>query len=117
MAVVADRVQAFVEQPVIATGAFAADLPALAGCAPVGFLARKSTLPNRVLLAVTDTTLHAVEPGIGWKARRLVASWNRDDVLADRDGPNLELTVPGFWVVRLAPLGAPARDVVDLLCP
>lgn len=117
MAAVADRVQGFVEQPVIATGAFAADLPALHGAAPVGFLARKSTLPNRVLLALTSGTLHAVEPGIGWKARRLVASWNLGDVMAGRNGPNLALTVPGFWVVHLAPLGAPARELVDRLCP
>lgn len=116
MSTVIDRVQAFVEQPVQATGAFAADLPTMAGAAPVGFLARKSSMPSRLLLAVTESTLHAIEPGIGWKARRLVASWNLDDVLAGRNGSSLVLTVPGFWVVKLTPLGVPARQVVDLLC-
>ena len=109
-------VQAFIEQTVRASGAFAADLPTLAGAAPVGFLARKSSMPSRLLLAVTDGALHAIEPGIGWRARRLVASWNLPDVRAGRNGARLVLTVPGFWVVALTPLGAPARQVVDRLC-
>jgi hypothetical protein len=116
MAAVADRVQAFVEQPVLASGTFACDLVQLAGAAPIGFLARRSALPNRVLLAVTNCTVHALEPGAAGRARRLVASWTIDDVLAGRDGPNLTLTVPGACVMHLAPLGGPARDVVDLLC-
>ncbi len=109
-------IQAFIEQPVRVSGVFAADLPTLAGAAPVGFLARKSSMPSRLLLAVTDGALHAVEPGIGWKARRLAASWNLSDVRAGRNGARLVLTVPGFWVVALTPLGAPARQVVDRLC-
>ncbi len=117
MITVADRVQAFVDQPVLVTGAFATDLPtAPVATASLGFLARRASMPGRVMLAVTDTALHALEPGITWKARRLVASWLRYDVLADRDGSHLVLTVPGFWVVRLIPLGAPAREVVGLLC-
>ncbi|MFN0025995.1 MAG: hypothetical protein ACKV2O_02250 [Acidimicrobiales bacterium] len=117
MTTVADRVQAFVDQPVLASGSFAADVPGAGGSAAShGFLARKASVPGRVMLAVTDTAVHALEPGITWKARRLVASWRREDVRADRDGTTLVLTVPGFWVVRLTPLGAPARAVADLLC-
>ena len=116
MSTAAIRVQSLVEQPVVAVGAFAADLPSLAGAASAGYLARKACLPNRVLLAVTESDLHAVEPDLTWNARRLVASWQRIEVLAGRNGSSLVLTVPGFWVVRLAPLGPPARHVIDVLC-
>ena len=116
MTMVAAPVQAFVEHPLVASGAFANDLPSMGGAGSAGFLTRKASLPGRVLLAVTAGSLHAIEPGLGWSARRVVASWDRSDVLAGRNGSNLVLTVPGFWVLRLAPLGPPARQVVDLLC-
>lgn len=112
-----DRAQSFIEAPVHALGAFASDAPALTGsAATVGFLARKAALPPRVLLAVTDDGLHALEPGIGWRARRLVASWRLEEVHASLDSRTLVLAVPGYWSVRLAPLGEPARHVVERIC-
>jgi len=113
---VASDVQRFIEQPVQAAGAFATDLPTLNGASPVGFLASKAAMPSRLLLAVTDAALHALQPGISWRPRRLIASWNLEEVKAGRNGGRLVLTVPGFWVVVLSPFGPPARAVVDLLC-
>ncbi len=112
-----DRAQAFIDQPVRAIGAFASDVRALVGdVPPIGFLTGPATLPPRLLLAVTDGTICALEPGSGWRPRRLLASWKRDEVRVLRNGRAIVVSVPGSWSLRLAPLGEPARNVVDALC-
>lgn len=112
-----ERAQAFIDRPVRAIGAFSSDVRALVGdMPPVGFLAGPAALPPRLLLAVTDGTICALEPGQGWRPRRLLASWRRDEVGVLRRGRALVLSVPGSWTLRLAPLGEPGRHVVELLC-
>jgi len=105
-----------VGEPVRASGAFVADLPAHHG-AGGGLLGGRAALPARVVLALSDGSLHVLEPGVAWDPHRCIGSWPLDTVAAGRNGARLVLTVPGHWTATLTPLGAGGLEVADRLCP